>query len=209
MKTHRAILKKIKEWEGNPMLVAGLYRLFAYLPWDLVPDKYKEFFPEDAKDTWMKDDGQYTEEELKQDIESEVRAILNTIAKKNITNAFGIVPMILADLYMMNKRTGALQGHLNKTINTFKENVELDRKLAEQLAMFEIFDIIRAIIKKAGIEGQMVFDLDKAIDQVVEASQKIENDVSNVKVTPEMHEQIEQALEKEKEAEGGEEPSDE
>lgn len=204
MKTHRAILKKIKEWEGNPMLVAGLYRLFAYLPWDLVPDKYKEFFPEDAKDTWMKDDGQYTEEELKQDIESEIRAILNTIAKKNITNSFGIVPMILADLYMMNKRTGALQGQLNKTINTFKDNVELDRKLAEQLAMFEIFDLIRAIIKKAGIEKQMLFDLDKAIDQVVEASQKIENDVSNVKMTPEMHEKIDEALEKEKEAEEGE-----
>lgn len=206
MKTHRAILKKIKQWEGNPMLVAGLYRLFAYLPWDLVPDKYKEFFPEDAKDTWMKDDGTYTEEELKQDIESEIRAILNTIAKKNITNSFGIVPMILADLYMMNKQTGALQGQLNKIINTYKDNVDLDRKLAEQLAMFEIFDLLRAIIKKAGIKGQMVFDFEKAIDQVVEASQKIENDVSNVKVTPEMHDQIEEALKKEKE---GDDTSDE
>jgi len=199
MKTHRAILKKIEDWEGNPMFVAGLYRLFAYLPWDLVPEKYKEFFPEDAKDTWMKDDGDYDVEEIKMDIESEIRAILNTIAKKNITNAFGIIPMIFADLYMMDKRTGSLQGQLNKIISTYKENVELDRKLAEQLAMFEIFDLLRTIIKRTGIQGQMVFDMEKAIDQVIEASQKIENDISNAKVTPEIHEKVDEALKKEKE----------
>lgn len=208
MKTYRAILKKIQEWEGNPMLVAGLYRLFAYLPWDLVPDKYKEFFPKDAKDTWMKDDGTYSEEELKLDVESEIRAVLNTIAKKNITNSFGIIPMIFADLYIMNKRTGALQGHLNKIINSYKYNVDLDRKLAEQLAMFEVFDLIRAIIKKAGIQKQMVFDLDKAIEQVVEASQKVENDISKAAITPEIHNKIDEALDKEKERREGEDSVD-
>jgi len=199
VKTHKAILKKIEEWEGNPMLVAGMYRLFAYLPWSLVPEKYKEFFPEDAKEAWLKDDGTYTEEDLKQDIESEIAAILNTIAKRNITNAFGIVPMMLADLFIMNKRIGSVQGKLFKVINNYKENVVLDRQLAEQYAMFEIFDVLKEIVKKVGIKNTMLFDIDKAFDQVVEASQKVNQDVSNVTMTPEIHEKIEEALKKEKE----------
>jgi len=199
LKNHKSILRKVKEWEGNPMLVAGLYRLFAYLPWDLVPDKYKEFFPEDAKEAWIKDDGIHSIEELKMDVESEVRAILNTIAKKNITNSFGLVPMILADLFIMEKRTGPLQGRLFKIIETYKENINLDRTLAEQYAMFEIFDLLKAIVKKAGIEKEMLFDLDKAIDQVVQASQKINSDVSNLTITPEIEEKVEEAIKKEKE----------
>lgn len=199
LKTQKAILKKIKEWEGNPMLVAGMYRLFAYLPWVLVPDKYKEFFPEDAKDTWMKDEGNYKEEEILQDIESEIRAILNSIAKKNVTNSLGLIPMILADLFIINKQVGGLQGQLAKTINTFKENIELDRNLAEQLAMFEIFDILRNIIKKAKLKN-MSFDFEKALEQVVGTATKITPpEPKNVLANPGIEAKVDEALEKERE----------
>ena len=198
MKTNRSILKKIEEWEGNPMLVAGLYRLFAYLPWNLVPEKYKEFFPEDARETWLKDDSSYTEAEFYADVESEVRAILNTMASKNITNAFGIIPMIFADMFVMNKPTAALQGKLQKIINEFKENIELDRNLAEQYAMLEIFDLLKTIIKKVGIYDKISFDIEEAINQVVIASQRANQDMSKVAITPEIDKKVEEALKKEK-----------
>jgi hypothetical protein len=117
----------------------------------------------------------------------------------SLTNAFGIVPMMLADLFMMDKKVGPLQGKLFKIINTYKDHVTLDRQLAEQYAMFEIFDLLKAITKRADIKGTMMFDIDKAFDQVIEASQKINQDVSNAVVTPEMHEKIDEALKKEKE----------
>ena len=50
MRTHKAILKKVKEWQGNPMMVAGVYRLFTYLPWSMIPEQYKEFFPKEAEE---------------------------------------------------------------------------------------------------------------------------------------------------------------
>lgn len=195
MKTHKSILKKINEWEGNAMMVAGVYRLFTYLPWDQVPEKYKSFFPEEAKEKWDDDLGKYNEEELKLDIEAEIRALLNVLAKKNITNALGVVPMILADVFVIGKPTGALQGKLLKVITTYKDILELDRTLAEQLTMFEIFDIVETIVKKASLK--LSFDLQTAIEQVKTAALKVDESNTNI-VTPKVNAQIEQALQKEK-----------
>lgn len=44
MRTERAILKRVKFWKDNPMLVSGVYRLFIYLDWSSIPEEYHEFF---------------------------------------------------------------------------------------------------------------------------------------------------------------------
>lgn len=200
MKTHRKILKKIAEWEGNPMMVAGLYRLFTYLPWEKVPEKYKEFFPPEAPETWDDDLDKYTEEELKLDVEAEIRAMLNVLAKRNITNSLGIVPMILADVFVMDKPAGPIQGQLLTTIQMYKENVYYDRYLAEQLAMFDIFEMIGKIVKKAKIN--LSFNLDQAIKQVIEAATKLKEDQDVV--TPEVDIKVDQALKEYNEAQKSE-----
>lgn len=200
MKTHRKILKKIAEWEGNPMMVAGLYRLFTYLPWEKVPEKYKEFFPPEAPETWDDDLDKYTEEELKLDVEAEIRAMLNVLAKRNITNSLGIVPMILADVFVMDKPAGPIQGQLLTTIQMYKENVYYDRYLAEQLAMFDIFEMIGKIVKKAKIN--LSFNLDQAIQQVIEAATKLKEDQDVV--TPEVDIKVDQALKEYNEAQKSE-----
>lgn len=200
MKTHRKILKKIAEWEGNPMMVAGLYRLFTYLPWEKVPEKYKEFFPPEAPETWDDDLDKHTEEELKLDVEAEIRAMLNVLAKRNITNSLGIVPMILADVFVMDKPAGPIQGQLLTTIQMYKENVYYDRYLAEQLAMFDIFEMIGKIVKKAKIN--LSFNLDQAIKQVIEAATKLKEDQDVV--TPEVDIKVDQALKEYNEAQKSE-----
>lgn len=192
MRTHKTILRKVNEWEGNAMMVAGLYRLFIYLPWSLVPEKYKEFFPEEAKIEWDKDVYDTDVNLVKQDIASEIRAILNVIAKKNITQSLGIIPMILADAFIAGQNIGNLHGQLSSIINTYKEHVDLDRQLAEQLAMFEIFELLKLVVEKLKIE--LPFDMDQAIEQVIEAASKLEVKDSNVEITASLEQQIDKAL---------------
>jgi hypothetical protein len=192
VRTHKTILRKVNEWEGNAMMVAGLYRLFIYLPWSLVPEKYKEFFPEEAKIEWDKDVYDTDVNLVKQDIASEIRAILNVIAKKNITQSLGIIPMILADAFIAGQNIGNLHGQLSSIINTYKEHVDLDRQLAEQLAMFEIFELLKLVVEKLKIE--LPFDMDQAIEQVIEAASKLEVKDSNVEITASLEQQIDKAL---------------
>jgi hypothetical protein len=198
MRTNKTILRKINEWDGNPMLVAGMYRLFTYLPWELVPEKYKEFFPPEAKDTWDDDIGKVDLNVLKQDIVSEVRAILNVLAKRNVTHALGLIPMILADLFIIDRNIGAIQGNLSKIINDYKDNVDIDRELAEQLSMFNLIELLESIITKANIE--LTFDFDKAVEQVLEAANKLLEEQKDI-VTPAIDKQIDQALKEYKEKE--------
>lgn len=198
MRTNKTILRKINEWDGNPMLVAGMYRLFTYLPWSLVPEKYKEFFPAEAKETWDDDIGKVDLELLKQDIISEVRAILNVLAKRNVTHALGLIPMILADLFIIDRNIGAIQGHLSKIIADYKQNVDIDRELAEQLAMVDVIELLESIIKKASIT--LTFDFDKAVEQVLAAASKLLEEQKDI-VTPEIDKQIDQALKEYKEKE--------
>lgn len=192
MKTSKTILRKINEWEGDPMMVAGMYRLFTYLPWSLVPEKYKSFFPEDAKDIWDTDLENYNKDQLKQDIESEVRAILNVLAKKNVTHAMGLIPMILADAYIIDIKTVKLKAKLIKIINAYKLNMDIDIELAEMASMFELFDLIRDIIKAADIK--LSFDLEQAISQVLEAAMKLQLNTETPVITKNIDAQVDQAL---------------
>lgn len=191
MKTHKAILRKINEWEGNPLMVAGIYRLFVYLPWEYIPEKYKEFFPKEAKETWNNDLAEINSVQIKKDIEAEIRAILNTLAKKNVTNSLGLVPMILADVFIVGETVGALQGKLFKIINTYKKNIELDINLAEQLAIIELFDLFEDIIKKTNLE--LSFDIHLAFDQVLKTISKIEEETQTF-LSKDVTMQVDQAL---------------
>jgi hypothetical protein len=198
MKTNKSILKKVSEWEGNPMLVAGVYRLFVYLPWEKIPEKYKGFFPEEAKDEWDKDlELKSDKDTILVDIESELRAILNTLAKKNIINCLGIFPMIFADAFMADLPVGALQGKLLKVIGDYKENIELDMALAESLVVWEIFELIEDIVKKLNIK--LSFDLKQAFDQVLKAISDVEKAATPAISDPNISKAVDDALVKEKE----------
>ena len=85
------------------------------------------------------------------DIESEVRAILNMMAKKNVTHCLGLVPMVLADVFIIERSVASLQGRLSKIINTYKENMDIDMELAEYLAVHDLFELLKEILNKSKI----------------------------------------------------------
>lgn len=200
MKTNKSILRKISEWEGDPMLVAGMYRLFVYLPWDLIPDKYKEFFKEDAKDNWDNDlEAKANEKSIYQDIESEIRTILQELPKKNIINCLGIIPMLLADAFIIGHNVGTIQGKLFSIINRYKSNITIDIGLAEGLAIHEVLELLKEIESKFKLK--LSFDLDKASEQVLDAVNKVQKDIVSAKgkLGKDIDKAVDEALRKEKE----------
>jgi hypothetical protein len=158
LRTKKEALRKIEEWKNNPMLVSGIYRLFTYLPWDTIPEEYKTFFPAEAKEKWDEDLSSYGKTEVELDIDAEVRAILKVLVKKNVTHCMGLIPMVLADVYMHGTGISVFQSSLIKIINNYKKYVDIDRQLAEQYSMIEIIDLLKTIINKVGIK--LSFDID-------------------------------------------------
>jgi hypothetical protein len=172
LRTQKEILRKVELWKDNPMFVSGLYRLFTYLPWSKVPEEYKEFFPKEAAEMWDNDLDLYGNHEVKQDINSEIRAILQVLVKKNITHGIGLVPMILADIYANGNGITIFQGRLSKITDAYKENISYDRELGEKLATFEVIDLLKEISIKLNID--LSFDIDVVVEQLTEQFNKAE-----------------------------------
>jgi len=172
LRTRKAILRKASEWKNNPMLVSGLYRLFTYLPWEAIPKKYKEFFPKESEKVWDEDLKEFNKDEILRDIDAEIRAILKVLVKKNITHSIGLIPMILADMYMYDIGIAPFQGKLLKITNTYKINTDIDRNLAEQLATIQIINLLKEFIKKLNLN--LSFDIDRVREEIAEQMAKAE-----------------------------------
>jgi hypothetical protein len=217
LRTKRKILKKIDEWKDSPMMVSGVYRLFTYIPFEDIPEKYRSFFPEEAEENWDKDLDEFGEKNIKLDIGAEIRALLKILAKRNITNALGIVPLVLADVYIYGYGTNTFQGTLSKIIKNYTENVDLDRNLAEQLAAIETVELLKDIVAKTKIK--LGYDIDNVVEKLLKKYEAEAKKAaialaqsqarrmalaSKNKDSDNYEELIEEALDKEKETQGGE-----
>lgn len=170
LRTEKRILKKVESWKGNPMLVAGLYRLFTYIPWESIPEEYIEFFEEDAKNTWNDDLDKFKKEHINLDMQAEIHAILQTIAKRNITHALGLVPIILADAYVYGAGIATFQGRLVRIINEYKVNMDYDRDLAEQEAIFATVELLKDLASKTKLK--LEYDIDEITQTIMERYSK-------------------------------------
>lgn len=188
MRTERAILKRVKFWKDNPMLVSGVYRLFIYLDWSSIPEEYHEFFPKESKDTWDTGEDSHSVSSIIKDVKAEIYALIKVLAKKNVTHCLGMVPMIMADVFMCGKSTDKLQGDLLNTINNYKTYVSFGRDLAEEYATRSIIEILRDVMKtlRIGVD----FDFDKAAENILA---KFSNKSKTI-LTPEIDAQIDKVL---------------
>lgn len=192
MRTQKVILRKVKEWKNNPMLVAGIYRLFTYITWDAIPEEYKAFFPKEARETWDDDLKKYGKQDMLLDINAEIKAILKVLAKKNVTHCLGLIPLVLADIYMYGASIAKFQGSLLKIINNYKDYVEVDRSLAEQYAIIETVELLKNIVNTIKID--LAFNIDEVLQKLLvdynknlEASlQAITSSVSTPSAGPEL-----------------------
>jgi hypothetical protein len=147
------------------MLVAGMYRLFTYVAWEDIPEEYKEFFDEKAKEVWNKDLGAFTEENIELDIDAEIKAILKVLVKKNVTHSLGMIPIILADAYVYGIGTGPLEGKLLRIITQYKEFVDIDRDLAEQYTILSTVEFLKEVITK--VNRELSFNIEDVTEKLM------------------------------------------
>ena len=159
MRTTKRILRQINQWKEVPMMVSGMYRLFTYIPWEEIPEEYKQFFDEKAREEWDEDLDSFKEKNIELDIEAEVKAILRVLVKKNITHSLGLIPIILADSFIYGLSTNKYQAKLAKIIKEYTQNLDIDRSLAEQLAIISTVDLLKEVIDSVSME--LSFDIDE------------------------------------------------
>jgi hypothetical protein len=186
MRTERAILKRVDFWKNDPMLVSGVYRLFVYLKWESIPHEYRAFFEEGAEEKW--DDGENNPDTIMMDVKAMTYALVKILAKKNVTQGLGMVPMILADVYVLGNSTDKYQGELSKVLKNYKEYVDYGRDLSEEYAIRGILDILYEITHDLKIKHD--FDFNQAVENILEQFKK-----KQVEITPEIDQDVDKALE--------------
>lgn len=166
MRTEKTIQRLINEWKGNQLLVTGLYRLFTYIKWENISKEYQEHFPPEAKEKWNEDLKDYKEHHILLDIQTEMVSVLNALDKKNITQAFSVIPIMLADTYVYGKPIVKLQVALINATNQFIKNVgTAGRELAEVAAIYDIVDILKEVKKL--LKLNLNFDIDEQLDRII------------------------------------------
>lgn len=191
MRTEKVILRRVQDWQNNPHVATGLYRLLTYLKWGNVPEQYKPFFNKDIIEVWDDDLKDFKEEHILLDIDAEIKAAFRGLFKKNITQVLSIIPIILADIFVYGKQTDRAQAKLHKVTQNYLDNVSVDVDLAEAGAIFEIVELLEylqnlvkidlgfnpqemlsKIIEEAGLakikeDSQRQFRIDNMIDQAL------------------------------------------
>jgi len=177
LRTTKRILRQIKEWKDIPMMISGVYRLFTYIPWESIPEEYKQFFNADAEKDWNTDLDAFKEKNIALDVNAEIKAILRGMVKKNITHSLGLIPITLADIFMCGINVGRFQGELSKIISDFSKNIEIDRALAEQLALLSTIELLKKMIDSVDIS--LSFDIDEVTEKLIKEYTKNLEDATN------------------------------
>jgi len=165
MRIKKSILKKINNWKKDPMLVTGLYRLFTYIPWKDVPKNYKQFFEKDAKKIWDDDLGTYKYSDIKNDMIIQIKGILRSLTSRNFVQTIGIIPMLLADMYMLGNSVDYLVKRVKTLSDEYIEYIDLDRESAENYATLEIADILKEVVKVNRLE--LDFEIDVIVNRIL------------------------------------------
>lgn len=201
MKTEKAILRRLKAWANNPMLVSGTYKLFTYLPFEKIPAEYSKFFDEQAKNVWDSDLKDFTEEKMIPFVDNQLRLILDTLAKGNIINAIGLFPAVLADLWVFDYPIDKLIGSLNKEVNSYRETIKVNGILADEILMIYSFQLIREI-QKTLVNYAPSYDVDKSEENIV--SKFLEINSRSILGSQKINKLVDSALEEYKEKEANE-----
>lgn len=160
-RTVKEIQRKAEAWQTAEM-ITGIYRLFIYLDWEDIPNKYRKFFKEEAEELWKKE-GASSIENIEEDINIVINNILLELSKGNIILSLPLIPPILADIFMLGKGTDRLQATFMTIIRDFLDTSKFDTQFAKITAAIQLGDFLKKLAKTAGIK------LNVNIDNTMEA----------------------------------------
>lgn len=153
MRGKKQILRKVDAISKNALMSPAIYRLLTYVDWESVPEKYKSFYPDEAKDVWNNDLDTFKEENVLLDLDTEIKAVFTALNKKLIIQALAFVPIVLADFYVLGNPMDPYEVRVKELTDRYiKNTVELDRHHADYLAMLDISDLMSDIIEKGNLD---------------------------------------------------------
>lgn len=153
MRGKKQILRKVEAISNNALMSPAIYRLLTYVDWELVPEKYKSFYPEEAKDLWDSDLETFKDDNVLLDLDTEIKAVFRALNNKLIIQALAFVPIVLADFYILGNPMDPYETRVKKLTDRFiKNTIELEKHYADYLAMLDIADLLEDIIEKGNLE---------------------------------------------------------
>lgn len=164
-----AILRKVDEWKNTPEMVPAVYRLFVFLKWSEIPEEYQKMYDVRAKDIWD-EDYESIWKSIEVDTEVTIKAILDEMRKRNIVAALGLLPIILADMFVRGYKTGSFQGQLMKIVSNYREYITLDRAVAEMDTLNRIEILLGNYCAKTKIK--LGFDLEAVVEKIFQEYMK-------------------------------------
>ena len=202
MKTRssQAMKKKVDVWIKEPVMQTGAGRLIIYLEKEYIRPEFLEGIPEDVLKDW---DEQISFESIGSDMCAVIETVVQHMSQMNITVAFGYIPMLIADLYALNKPVTALEAKYKQIIRDYVKTTLEDTQTALLLVLGELTELLKDIVKRYKLD--LRFNLDEALVEMINASNLINKDFnSNNDInSPTILEAIDQAIE-EHEKETGE-----
>ena len=202
-KTDKVVISKAVGWLKNPMYVSGAYRLFTYVKWENLPEEYKKFYPADAAAMWNDDLENFKHKNIMLDIESEIKAVYRELIDKNLVHAMGLVPIIIADMFMLDKHHMKVEVKLNKVISTYIEDLKHDRDMAEVAAAYAVVEVLEFIVKKLNLSSRVLVEplmsyVDSAYSKIIsqiDLRLSKEPKITKGPVSSEVLESVDKALE--------------
>ena len=158
----KKLVNQAEIWRKDAVMAPASYRLFVYTKLELLPEDIIESLEEEVKNTW---DEQISFEGIESDLELTIRTIIHSVADKQVLAGFLFVPLLLADLFVLGKATGRIEGTYKQMINKYAEMVQYDRPVAEIDAIFGLTELIIEVAKKAALE--LPFDVSEVMTDII------------------------------------------
>lgn len=152
MRKEKTILDKVKSLKNNAIMSPAIYRLLTYVKWESIPEEYKSFFPEAAKTVWNDDLKLFKIENILLDLDTELKAVYKILMNRYIVQATALIPIILADVFILGYPITRYETKLKKLIDTFIDNLEYGRNNTEYAAMLDIIDLLEQIVYTLDLE---------------------------------------------------------
>lgn len=163
----KASLKRMKKqaeiWRQDALMAPAAYRLYVYMEIEHIPEEVLEYLNEEAIDSWNE---QISFENIEFDIELTIKQVIQGLANRKAMESFLFVPILLADLFVLNKGVSQLEGRYRKLINEYAEMVKFDRPLAEIDAARGLGKLMNDIAKRAKIK--LTYDVEEITFKIIE-----------------------------------------
>lgn len=195
--TDKKLIRQSEVWRQNAVMAPAAYRLYVYTKVEYIPEEIAKAMKEEIIESW---DEQISFENIEADIEMTMGAIFKSLANQKIMEAFLFIPIIIADIFVLQKGAGQLEGKYRIMLDEYADMVHYDRPLAEIDAIYSIAEFLKEVAKKINIK--LTYDVDEIVSRIITQKDLINKSAQSSSGLGNLDEIINKALKEYEEATG-------